>query len=255
MTQGIKNQNTEKKTKQGFTLIELLIVIAIIAILAAILFPAFARARENARRASCQSNLKQIGLGLMQYVQDYDETMPFAAGLPGVGHDWTVDVQPYVKSTEIFNCPSGGRDRNGNTLAKYPAASGYGINVGNGAAYLGYGNPGPTSRHGDFFGWQPNLITVVKSSQIQAPTKTVWVADGGGGRAQGFWDHAVYDAGDPANPLSIPWFGDRGQPDSFWPASHLNTGNVLYCDGHVKAENYTRLFPGGNVAALTIADD
>ena len=57
----------------GFTLIELLIVIAIVAILAAILFPAFARARENARRASCQSNLKQIGLGLAQYIQDYDE--------------------------------------------------------------------------------------------------------------------------------------------------------------------------------------
>jgi prepilin-type N-terminal cleavage/methylation domain-containing protein len=60
----------------GFTLIELLVVIAIIAILAAILFPVFARARENARRASCQSNLKQIGLGIMQYTQDYDERMP-----------------------------------------------------------------------------------------------------------------------------------------------------------------------------------
>jgi len=62
--------------KQGFTLIELLVVIAIIAILAAILFPVFARARENARKSSCQSNLKQIGTGLMMYVQDYDETFP-----------------------------------------------------------------------------------------------------------------------------------------------------------------------------------
>ena len=66
------------RTGQAFTLIELLVVIAIIAILAAILFPVFARARENARRASCQSNMKQIGLGLMQYVQDYDETYPGA---------------------------------------------------------------------------------------------------------------------------------------------------------------------------------
>ena len=65
--------------RRGFTLIELLVVIAIIAILAAILFPVFARARENARKANCQSNLKQVSLGLMQYVQDYDETMILAA--------------------------------------------------------------------------------------------------------------------------------------------------------------------------------
>ena len=64
---------TSKQHRRGFTLIELLVVIAIIAILAAILFPVFARARENARRASCQSNLKQLGLAIMQYVQDYDE--------------------------------------------------------------------------------------------------------------------------------------------------------------------------------------
>src|SRR4028119_569869 len=64
-------------TSSGFTLIELLIVIAVIAILAALLFPVFARARENARKSSCQSNLKQIGLGLIQYAQDFDESLPF----------------------------------------------------------------------------------------------------------------------------------------------------------------------------------
>lgn len=61
---------------RAFTLIELLVVIAIITLLAAILFPVFARARENARRSSCQSNLKQIGIGIAQYTQDYDEKMP-----------------------------------------------------------------------------------------------------------------------------------------------------------------------------------
>ena len=79
--------------KKGFTLIELLVVIAIIAILAAILFPVFARARENARRASCQSNLKQISLGVMQYTQDYDERLPLAphsATTPGKIGGWMV---------------------------------------------------------------------------------------------------------------------------------------------------------------------
>ena len=68
-----------RKYLHGFTLIELLVVIAIIAILAAILFPVFARARENARRAACQSNLKQISLGIIQYAQDYDERLPTSA--------------------------------------------------------------------------------------------------------------------------------------------------------------------------------
>jgi prepilin-type N-terminal cleavage/methylation domain-containing protein len=69
----------DSSLRRGFTLIELLVVIAIIAILAAILFPVFARARENARRASCSSNMKQIGLGFLQYTQDYDERMPSVA--------------------------------------------------------------------------------------------------------------------------------------------------------------------------------
>ena len=68
-----------KERNRGFTLIELLVVIAIIAILAAILFPVFARARENARKANCQSNMKQLGLAILQYAQDHDETLPMYA--------------------------------------------------------------------------------------------------------------------------------------------------------------------------------
>ncbi|HOS92799.1 MAG TPA: DUF1559 domain-containing protein [Armatimonadota bacterium] len=96
---------------RGFTLIELLVVIAIIAILAAILFPVFAKAREKARQASCQSNLKQIGLALMQYAGDYDDCYP-------VGRTWCnyanaaqnlqyfVQLQPYCKNWQVFACPS-----------------------------------------------------------------------------------------------------------------------------------------------------
>ena len=95
--------------KSAFTLIELLVVIAIIAILAAILFPVFGRARENARRSSCLSNLKQMGLGVMQYTQDYDENYPLWNNNDSSGwnkHSWDYQIQPYVKSTQIFVCPS-----------------------------------------------------------------------------------------------------------------------------------------------------
>src|SRR5687768_5682810 len=103
-------QKKEFRRKSGFTLIELLVVIAIIAILAAILFPVFSRARENARRASCQSNQKQISLGLIQYAQDYDERLPAydisqqVAPIPSVY--WHVLVQPYINSWQILRCPS-----------------------------------------------------------------------------------------------------------------------------------------------------
>ncbi len=94
--------------RRAFTLIELLVVIAIIAILAAILFPVFSRAREKARQASCQSNLKQIGLATMMYVQDWDETFPGHAGAPhpqGL-YDWPFMLYPYVKNIQVFRCPS-----------------------------------------------------------------------------------------------------------------------------------------------------
>ena len=124
----------------GFTLIELLVVIAIIAILAAILFPVFARARENARRTSCLSNVKQFSLGLLQYTQDYDEQYPRAFyDHPAAGEDppggvwvrpasgadrwhWQQVIYPYTKSTQIYVCPSQ------SLFTSLPANGHYGIN-------------------------------------------------------------------------------------------------------------------------------
>jgi len=108
--------------KRGFTLIELLVVIAIIAILAAILFPVFAKAREQARKTSCLSNEKQMGLGFQMYSQDYDETFPGVWFGDGAGQSWpwkvwqgSVDwtgvfthaVAPYIRNTQVYQCPSG----------------------------------------------------------------------------------------------------------------------------------------------------
>jgi prepilin-type N-terminal cleavage/methylation domain-containing protein/prepilin-type processing-associated H-X9-DG protein len=111
--------------RKAFTLIELLVVIAIIAILAAILFPVFARAREQARKTSCISNLQQLGMGFHMYCQDYDEVYPairFGDPTPTNGHSWpwvvyegsfgwtgvfTHAVQPYIKNKAVLQCPSG----------------------------------------------------------------------------------------------------------------------------------------------------
>lgn len=91
--------------RAGFTLIELLVVIAIIAILAAILLPVFARARENARKATCQSNEKQLANALLMYSQDYDERLPAGYTSPPA-RDWATDTAPYLKNTQVFVCPS-----------------------------------------------------------------------------------------------------------------------------------------------------
>lgn len=97
--------------RTGFTLIELLVVIAIIAILAAILFPVFAQAREKARAISCLSNERQIGMAMLQYVQDYDETYPNGININGNQRVWPAEgwaglCLPYLKNTAIYQCPS-----------------------------------------------------------------------------------------------------------------------------------------------------
>jgi len=125
---------------RGFTLIELLVVIAIIAILAAILFPVFARAREKARQASCQSNQKQIMLGHLMYQTDYDGRLTMVrAGnhcssangcWPDRWRTWRLTLQPYVKNVQLFDCPSlapGWSENNGNNRFDIPSAS-YGMN-------------------------------------------------------------------------------------------------------------------------------
>lgn len=239
--------------KNGFTLIELLVVIAIIAILAAILFPVFARARENARRASCQSNLKQIGLAVLQYAQDYDEKMPVIISqttdaalvattglgtLNGQGSHWgwIEVIYPYAKTKGIFICPGDGEER----ISK---GSSYAMN-----RYLGWTaslNPMQVISNtlpcynslGNFCGDDPYHLAA-----IQVPAEKVMAAEFGQ-VAQYTAAASSYRGSYSAIPLTGPNNGINAMSlncktstnVSNVTGTHLETGNFLFCDGHVKA--------------------
>ena len=194
---------------RGFTLIELLVVIAIIAILAAILFPVFAKARENARRASCASNLKQIGLGIMQYIQDNDETFPQTRINTGVGtgwQPWHAGIQPYVKSTQLFSCPSNSDKGTLNGTG--------GANLFN--TPIGFSYVGGADNSADWGGTPPMrdnagsaLADVSSSSQVILAGETYHL----GRYDPEFWNNQA--------DMQL-----RG---------HLGTTNFLFVDGHVKS--------------------
>ena len=260
---------TSPRASKAFTLIELLVVIAIIAILAAILFPVFARARENARRSSCTSNLKQIGLGLIQYSQDYDEKQPLDQFGPdndisgyGGRYKWMDAAYPYIKSEQIFNCPSdsfgtlGGANRK-NSEYKYHRGDGSngGYDYGSYSANVAYyDDPGASPPFG-----HPVGATIKNASlaQIEAPTTTVWVTE-----AAPFYDDDYYT-------WQIAWNNSTQQPTVFRDATgnerlnrviarHLDTANVLWCDGHVKSQrldSIARTNAAGRIAAFIAQDD
>src|ERR1700722_18855167 len=120
----------DRRSRRAFTLIELLVVIAIIAILAAILFPVFSQAREKARQTSCISNNKQVGLALLMYSEDYDETMPNGVYQPGLG--WMGSCFAYVKNIPVFHCPDDPTQNMAATSMMYAMYAGsyvYNVNV------------------------------------------------------------------------------------------------------------------------------
>jgi prepilin-type N-terminal cleavage/methylation domain-containing protein/prepilin-type processing-associated H-X9-DG protein len=254
------SQKFQPRRTSGFTLIELLVVILIIVLLAAILFPVFAKARDNARRASCQSNLKQLGLALMQYAQDYDERLP--VGTKGVGYvgtgtqigvGWAGQIYPYAKSAQIYVCP------NDNTPT--PCSYGYNQNI---------------PREDDHFMGQ--------LARINAPERTVMLfevagditdvskpydpdtntgdrnsaagdgADGGGlNPTFPFTDPSsnvlvLYDTGPMSHNTGVPEYnrwdlwpdmyaglsGASYEPKISGKGRHLEGSNILFGDGHVK---------------------
>jgi prepilin-type N-terminal cleavage/methylation domain-containing protein/prepilin-type processing-associated H-X9-DG protein len=226
--------------KRGFTLIELLVVIAIIAILAAILFPAFAKARESARRASCSSNLKQIGISMMQYSQEYDEQMvPGAVDgkVSATGTAWMGLLQPYLKSTQIFSCPSdndtsvtGSVFVSGDWLVDMPHFhTSYGYN-----GYIGGNNVlNPILSPGVPLGG-------IALAAIVSPSTTVMVTETGS-KINSNIDSLQWEAKPGAFTVADATTVAVNKPSSSnynvaAPiARHLETCNVLWCDGHVKA--------------------
>jgi prepilin-type N-terminal cleavage/methylation domain-containing protein/prepilin-type processing-associated H-X9-DG protein len=246
--------------KHAFTLIELLVVIAIIAILAAILFPVFGRARENARRASCQSNLKQIGLGLLQYSQDYDEELVsvyygdtgWQASTTN-GYKWMDAIFPYLKSTQIFDCPSMSYTASWGGQYQFKSGYNYGSYAINGSYDTsGYPTP-PTSR-------LPYSGNHNKVPSVVAPSTTAWVMDSPNDNGYGW----IFDLG-TSNSAPAPTISSTDPPQAYSGsnpmeciARHLDTTNVLWVDGHVKAMQLAPLFKAnssGVVSTLSTEDD
>lgn len=198
--------NVGKQQIKGFTLIELLIVIAIIAILAAILFPVFAQVREKARQTSCASNLNQIGLAFAQYVQDNDETYPSVYSgqsnqiSAGQIKFWPYAIYPYVKSAGVYRCPNDA----GTNACSYLANS------------------------------FTNLQTL---AAVDAPATTLLTTDGNNSGNSSNKLSTNTATGNGLNEDYSLWCQSYrlvdADSDKRTPR-HTSRANFLYCDGHVK---------------------
>ena len=237
-----------KTRLNGFTLIELLVVIAIIAILAAILFPVFAQARAKARQATCVSNMKQIGVGIMMYAQDYDECLPgntplntngltdprwpapattaHSAGFSeplgwnqpydpsdvGTYRIWARDIQPYIKNLQIFHCPE-----------TKPRSSDGTCSAGGGTCEVSTGNVG-NAGNGNIL-----LNGIVASKALAAITAPADI----------IWAHEVrnYNRVAQEKPHGIIQNGAvlyTGFTNAYYDSLHNGGANLLFCDGHAK---------------------
>jgi len=229
--------------KKGFTLIELLVVIAIIAILAAILFPVFAQVREKARAISCTSNEKQMGMAILQYVQDYDEMLPIQRYTrpSGTQEYWTDMISPYIKNGTMIKNWAGEMQTTGAggvfTCPSFPTP-------GQGQQY---------GVHDWLFSWPG--VAPVSIARIDAPADKVMIVEKGqssspdGGQLEFIADEGVYTTsignppGSQNDHLDLAYDRDVaiGAADPWLPPSampryrHQGTGNMLFSDGHVKA--------------------
>ncbi len=215
------------RPKNAFTLIELLVVIAIIAVLAAILFPVFAQAREQARASVCTSNVRQIGMAVNLYLQDYDETLPIFYAYNTQAADgsraWAGDAKhkgvevlilPYTKDKQVFRCPN---DNGGPTLpdptygcpglATYHACYGSSYRFNHGS----YSTVANESSQNNF---PYTSTTIVRLPLFDAPSETRIMRD-----------------------EMLPWFGTMdkyGYIPGYYQQWHVRGGGIVFADGHAK---------------------
>ncbi len=247
-----------RRISSAFTLIELLVVIAIISLLAAILFPVFARARESARRSSCLSNLKQIGLSMAMYIQDNDErfTPAWTSGhsftLPdgGTSNDamrWYMKLFPYMKNTQVVNCPSSTIDWRGSYSWGGLA---YGLNFLK-PSWSCCGIPAGADVGVDI-AWPGDAGATLGS--VEDATGTVLVVDSAYDVLQLTSVTAFTDAEMLGNSNTSVWPTD---PMRNIRARHLETVNTLFVDGHAKAMNWKTLVatPGRSYKYWTTSSD
>ncbi|MEN6645609.1 MAG: DUF1559 domain-containing protein [Armatimonadia bacterium] len=212
-------------SRRGFTLIELLVVIAIIAILAAILFPVFAKAREKARQTACLSNARQLGTALMQYVQDYDEQLPYAL-FEGSDNKYGMQkLNPYIKNEQIWACPSAA-----------DVVSGY---------YASDGLPARTIAHG---------YGVVQSHYPYRTKYAAWINSVGDIKQPAetgvFFEKTNAVTTMPyvycpiCSPANITQFADR----------HNGGMNIAFYDGHAKWLSKQNVISGPSAARLVCHD-
>lgn len=249
--------------RRGFTLIELLVVIAIIAILAAILFPVFAQARAKARQAACLSNFKQVGLGLLMYLQDYDDSYPlnrFISPITGAAiANWKYMVLPYIKNIQVYECPESRAQQAhlmGDTVRKWRGSrldetwadchpdSPWNTNDPNCSLPRGlnvwfprgYTVVGSIFNIGALYGVQ-HYVQPINQAALQEIAETIWLQDGrnvepdtGPWASVRCWSPTgdpEYLVNDPSSPTGV--LRKYG-----WFVNHNKGVHFLFADGHAK---------------------